>query len=55
MMAHQIWFWAKSCSGRFVRPVSCADRIQAQGLAALGAQPVPIRVPRSPDTDGLGP
>jgi len=31
-----------------------ASTVQTRSLAALGAQPVTIRFPRSPDTDGLG-
>ena len=32
-MAHQIWFWAKSCSGRFVSPVSLALRMRSSQRA----------------------
>jgi TRAP-type transport system periplasmic protein len=39
---------------RGLRFGTVASRVQSQGLAALGAQPVTIGVPRSPDTDGLG-
>jgi hypothetical protein len=44
-IAHQIWFWAKSCSGRLVRPVSLAERIPLRG--------VPPVYPRLRDRDLL--
>jgi hypothetical protein len=34
MMAHQIWFCAKSCSGRLVSPVSFAQRMRVLGSGA---------------------
>ncbi len=32
-MAHQIWFWANECRGRFVSPVSLASRIRSSQRA----------------------
>jgi TRAP-type C4-dicarboxylate transport system substrate-binding protein len=39
---------------RGLRFGTVASTVQAQGLRALGAEPVTIEFPRPPDTDGLG-
>jgi hypothetical protein len=36
-MAHQIWFWAKSCSGSFVRQVSLDFRMRSSQRAGADA------------------
>src|SRR3954452_2198788 len=47
-MAHQIWFWVKSCSGRVGRARSFAPRVGAQAAvlraadALLGAGPAAV-------------